>query len=141
MTFEEIRSRVDEAGEESFSRSGGPGGQNVNKVNTQVTLSVPLDELGLSEAELARVVEKLRTRITVDGALLIRSSEHRTQAQNREAARDRAASLLWQALRRPRQRKKTGVPKKAREERLASKRKRAEKKRMRGKPDVEGGGA
>ena len=112
-----------------FSRSGGPGGQNVNKVNTKVTLRVRIDELqGLSDAEIARLRETLGQRITLAGELVISSSEERSQRTNLERAYARMESLITNAARLPRLRRPTKPSRAAREERLCIKRRQSLKK-------------
>ena len=108
-----------------FSRSGGPGGQNVNKVNTKVTLRVRVDELeGLNEAEAARLREALAHRITGAGELVIAASEERSQRTNLERAYARMENLIVNAARLPRLRRPTKPSRAAREERLRCKRRR-----------------
>ena len=108
-----------------FSRSGGPGGQNVNKVNTKVTLRISLDDLeGLNEAELMRVREKLSSRITGEGELVIAASEERSQRTNLERAYARMETLIVNAARLPRLRRPTKPSRIARAERLRSKHRR-----------------
>ncbi|MCK4351251.1 MAG: aminoacyl-tRNA hydrolase [Candidatus Krumholzibacteria bacterium] len=109
-----------------FSRSSGPGGQNVNKVSTRVTLLFDVSgSPSLTEDQRSRIKKKLRTRITKTGVLRVTSQKHRSQSANREAARQRFAELIHTALQRPRPRRKTKVPKAVRERRLKEKKQRS----------------
>ena len=112
-----------------FSRSGGPGGQNVNKVNTKVTLRISLNNLaGLNDAEIGRLREKLASRITGEGELVIAASEERSQRTNLERAYARMEALIVNAGRLPRIRRPTKPGPAAREERLRLKHRQAHKK-------------
>ena len=114
------------------SRAGGPGGQHVNTSSTRIELTWNLERTtSLDEATKARVREKLKSRLDGEGTLRIVSSEMRSQAQNRERAEERFADVLRRALAVPKPRKKTRVPKGAKEERLKEKRMRSERKRDR----------
>ena len=115
--------------EASFSRSGGPGGQNVNKLNTKVTLRVKLDELhGLSETELERVKSLLANRLSGDNEIVIASDEERSQRINLERAYFRMEALIAAAAKLPKKRKPTKPSKASKEKRLAAKKRQGQKK-------------
>ena len=117
------------------SRSGGPGGQNVNKVATRVTLrwSVAASRV-LDEGRRARLLETLASRLTRAGELVIHCDETRSQAQNREAARLRLAELLRGALHVRKKRRASKPTRASRERRHEGKRRRSDTKRLRGRP-------
>jgi ribosome-associated protein len=119
--------------EERFVRGSGPGGQNVNKVATAVELRFDVCASSLADDVKERLVALAGSRLTADGILVIDSREHRTQAQNREAARERLAELLERASRRPKKRRPTRPGASAREKRLETKKRRGQVKASRGK--------
>lgn len=117
--------------EERFVRASGPGGQHVNKVSTAVQLRLDVAASSLPDELKPRLRTLAGNRLTSDGVIVIDSREHRTQAQNREAARERLIALIKRATVPPRKRRPTRPGKAAKEQRLAAKKRRAELKATR----------
>ena len=119
-----------------FSRSQGPGGQNVNKVNTRVTIYFNVANAeSFTDAQKRTVLARLKTRADKTGVIRVFSQKHRTQKANKAAATKRLVELLAQALQTPRKRRKTTVPRYAIEQRLKEKKHRSRLKQQRGKSD------
>lgn len=117
------------------SRSGGPGGQHVNRRATRVEACWNVRESpSLTEEERARILEKLASRIGKDGVLRVVAEDERSQYRNKELAKQRLRDLVVEALRVPKRRKKTRPPKSAAEKRLAEKSRRARLKQLRKPP-------
>ena len=119
--------------EESFLAGSGPGGQNANKVATEVQLRVNVYALRLPPPVFARLREIAGSKLTASGDLLITARQHRTQDANRQDARAKLEHLLEEAHRRPKQRAKTRVNRVGKVQRLKSKKARGEVKSKRGK--------
>ena len=114
------------------SRSGGPGGQNVNKVSSRVTLSFDVaDSSALSDDQKRRITARLATRINKDGILRIVSQRTRSQEMNRVDVLERFSDLLRRALAPRRPRIKTHISAAAKERRIEEKKKRAVTKQAR----------
>lgn len=115
-----------------FSRSSGPGGQSVNTADSRVELSLDLTTTtALGPTLHARALERLGGRL-VDGVLTVTASEHRSQYRNREAAQDRLAGILAEAVAPPPPRRRpTKASKGSVERRLSAKRRRAQTKQLR----------
>jgi ribosome-associated protein len=118
-------------------RSSGAGGQNVNKVSSKVVLSFDLpNSQSLSEEEKILISEKLKTKLTLDGILILNCDEDRSQPKNKEIVTKRFLKLIQNALVIPKERKPTKIPRSVIEKRINEKRNTSEIKQNRKKPDV-----
>lgn len=117
-------------------RSSGPGGQHANKVSSKVALNFDLNNSdGLSDTEKARILRKLRSKLTQEGNLLLQCDESRSQHKNKELVIKRFFHLLESALVVRKKRKRTKPSKSAIERRLKSKKLKSQKKANRNKPE------
>lgn len=117
------------------SRSGGPGGQNVNKVESRVTIEVDVESLPLSEEKKLLVRERLKGRINRAGVLRVTSQAERSQVMNRDRALDRMQELLREAIHEQKGRKASRTPKAQKRKRLDEKIRRSETKKLRSRLD------
>ena len=141
MDTHRIERAVRAAAAFTFARSGGPGGQNVNKVSSKAVLRLPLGRFAslasLSDAELARVREKLGRRLNDRGDLVVTVQDTRDQAKNRELAVERVLAVLKKALHRDKLRRATKPTRASKERRISSKKAVSATKRDRGRPDLD----
>jgi len=122
----------DEELEWTFARSGGPGGQNVNKVASKAQLRWHLARnTTLPPEALLRLRGQQRRRITTDGDLLIVSQRHRDQEQNKQECLDKLREMVAEALTAPKPRRPTKPTRGSRQRRLAAKKRRSETKQSR----------
>ncbi len=119
------------------SRSSGPGGQNVNKVNTRITLLLDVANCeSFSDVQKRRILSRLATRADKNGLVRVASQRFRTQKANRRAAVERLQQLLAEALKTRPVRKKTRIPYAAKKRRLEEKRRRSLLKQQRAKRNL-----
>ncbi len=130
----DLLDRAHALADESFLAGSGPGGQNANKVATEVQLRVNIYALRLPPPVFARLRTLAGSKLTSAGELLITAREHRTQEANRTLARTKLEELLEEAHRQPKRRAKTRLNRIGKTKRLKSKKARGAVKANRGKP-------
>ncbi|MHC4288260.1 MAG: alternative ribosome rescue aminoacyl-tRNA hydrolase ArfB [Planctomycetota bacterium] len=119
----------------SHSRSSGPGGQHVNKLNTRVSIFLDIRECPcFSEAQKRTLFTVLKNRMDKQGVFQVSSQQYRSQTANRDAALRRMAELIATALKPKPRRKKTRIPKRTIEKRLEDKKARSKTKQLRSGP-------
>jgi ribosome-associated protein len=117
------------------SRSSGPGGQHVNKLNTRVSIFLDIRECPcFSEAQKRTLFTVLKNRMDKQGVFQVSSQQYRSQTANRDAALRRMAELIATALKPKPRRKKTRIPKRTIEKRLEDKKARSKTKQLRSGP-------
>ena len=131
---EPLTSRALRLASESFLAGSGPGGQNANKVATEVELRVNIYALRLPPTVFARLRSLAGSKLAGNGDLIVTSKAHRTQEANRQDARAKLAALLEEAQTEPKKRAKTRVNRVGKTERLKVKKARGAVKANRGKP-------
>jgi len=135
MDTRNLRDEIRSKAELSYSRSGGPGGQNVNKRDTKVTVKLKVENLIIpGKAGIEKIKRRLSTRISIEGYLVIQAEGERSQGRNRDEAFERLEALIIHALRPdPKPRKKTKPGRAAKERRIQSKKRRSRIKNSRGR--------
>lgn len=131
--LDEIFGRAHSLAEESFLAGSGPGGQNANKVATEVQLRVNIYALRLSPPVFARLRDLAGSKLTTAGDLLITARQHRTQEANRSDARAKLEAILEAAHHQPKKRAKSRVNRVGKTQRLKAKKVRGDVKAKRGK--------
>lgn len=121
----------------TFGKSRGPGGQNVNKLNTRATLTVEMDDLAdyLDGGTLARLRKLAGARLTEDGRIILRCESNRSQIANRKECLERLRQMIVEARVRPKRRRPTKPSRGAKERRLKAKKVRSDIKKMRSNRD------
>ena len=123
---------------ESVSHASGPGGQHVNKTASRVSLRWNLRESRVpSDAQRARLLDKLSTRLTRSGELIVHAEAARSQLANRAEARRRLAALIDEALTVPRKRRATKPTRGSKRRRVDAKKRRGATKKLRGRPPAD----
>lgn len=117
------------------TKSSGPGGQSVNTTDSAVELRwYPESSRAFTPDEKRRIARSLSNRITKDGCLIVRASEHKSQHRNRQEARERLADWLSEAVRVQKRRRRTRPSRASKRRRVENKRRHGEKKRLRQNP-------